>query len=76
MDWNIKNSDGDTPVMYCLKNNKIETTRCLINTYGVDLHTVERDGQTLSCRDKEGWSLVFRAIQKNKLGEKMSKCLV
>ena len=26
-----------------------------------------------SCRDKEGWSLVFRAIQRNKLGEIMSK---
>ena len=22
-----------------------------------------------SCRDEEGWSLVFRAIQKNELGE-------
>ena len=27
--WNTKNSDGDTPMMYCLKNNKIEVARCL-----------------------------------------------
>ena len=47
VDWNIKNSDGDTPVMYCLKNNKIEMARCLINTPGVDLDTVDRDGRYL-----------------------------
>ena len=45
--WNIKNSNGDTPVMYCLKNNKIEMARCLINTPGVDLDTVDRDGRNL-----------------------------
>ena len=47
MDWNVKNSDGDTPVMYCLKTNKIEMARCLINTPGVDLDTVDRDGKYL-----------------------------
>ena len=47
VDWNIKNRDGDTPVMYCLKNNKIEMARCLINTPGVDLDTVDRDGKQL-----------------------------
>jgi len=45
--WNIKNRDGDTPLMYCLKNNKIEMARCLINTPGVDLDTVDRDGKHL-----------------------------
>ena len=45
--WNIKNRNGDTPVMYCLKNNKIEMARCLINTPGVDLDTVDRDGKYL-----------------------------
>ena len=47
VDWNIKNSAGDTPVMYCLKNNKIEMVRCLIDTPGVDLDTVDRDGRNL-----------------------------
>jgi len=47
VDWNIKNSDGDTPVMFCLKTNKIEKARCLINTPGVDLDTVDRDGKYL-----------------------------
>ena len=46
--WNIKNRrTGDTPVMYCLKNNKIEMARCLINTPGVDLDTVDNDGSNL-----------------------------
>ena len=47
VNWNIKNSDGDTPLMYCLKNNKMEMARCLINTPGVDLDTVDRDGKYL-----------------------------
>ena len=48
VDWNLKIGwDGDTPVMYCLKNNKIEMARCLINTPGVDLDTVDRDGKHL-----------------------------
>ena len=47
VDWNIKNRNGDTPVMYCLKYNKIEMARCLINTPGVDLDTVDRDGKYL-----------------------------
>ena len=46
VDWNIK-TDGDTPVMYCLKNYKIEMARCLINTPGVDLETADRDGKYL-----------------------------
>ena len=45
--WNIKNSNGDTPVMYCLKFNKIEMARCLINTLGVDLDTVDRRRRNL-----------------------------
>ena len=47
VDWNIKNTQGDTPVMFCLKRNKIEMARCLINTPGVDLDTVDRDSEML-----------------------------
>ena len=43
----LLDSDGDTPLMFCLKNNKIEMARCLINTPGVDLDTVDRDGKHL-----------------------------
>ena len=42
--WNTKKSN---PVMYCLKNYKIEMARCLINTPGVDHDTVDRDGKYL-----------------------------
>jgi len=68
VNWNIKNSDGDTPVMFCLKNNKIEMARCLINTPGVDLDTVDRDGKNLETIARENLnilSLVFRTNTKN-----------
>ena len=47
VDWNIKNRNSDTPVMFCLKSNKIEMARCLINTPGVDLDTVDSEGRYL-----------------------------
>ena len=47
VEWNIKNSDGDTPIMYCLKTNKIEMFRLLLNSPRVDLNTRDRDGKYL-----------------------------
>merc|ERR1712062_439935 len=56
--------------MNCLKNNKRETARCLINTPGVDLDTVDRDGKYLEDIARERnrtkilellWS--FRSVQ-------------
>ena len=51
VDLNSVNSDGNTPLMYCLKNTEeygtLETARCLISTPGVDLDTVDRDGLNL-----------------------------
>ena len=61
--WNIPDrSYGDTPIMRALKRGKTEIVEILLRCPRVDL----------SCRDREGWSLVFRAIQRNKLGEQMS----
>ena len=51
--------DGDTPIMLALKKEKSEIVKILLGCPRVDL----------SCRDKEGWSLVFRAIQKKKIGK-------
>ena len=79
VDWNIKNRDGDTPVMYCLKNNKIEMARCLINTPGVDLDTVDRDGRYLETiareRDLNILSLVCRANTTN-IASRIPECPV
>merc|ERR1712062_922951 len=79
VDWNIKNSDGDTPVMYCLKNNKIEMARCLINTPGVDLDTVDREGRYLETiareRDLNILSLVCRANTTN-IASRIPECPV
>ena len=58
--WNVPDSDGDTPIMWALKDDKAKIFKILLRCPRVDL----------SCRDEGGWSLVFRAIQMNKLGEK------
>ena len=59
--WNVPDSDGDTPIMMALnlKYGKREMTKILLRCPRVDL----------SCRDKEGWSLVFRAILRKELGK-------
>ena len=79
VDWNIKNRNGDTPVMYCLKNNKIEMARCLINTPGVDLDTVDGDGRYLESiareRDLNILSLVCRA-NTNNIASRIPECPV
>ena len=47
INWNIKDSDGDTPIMYCLKTNKMEMFCLLLNSPMVDLNTRDRDGKYL-----------------------------
>ena len=59
--WNVPNRDGDTPIMLALKEGKTKIVKILLRCPRVDLN----------CRDKEGWSLVFRAIQKKKIGDKI-----
>ena len=64
--WNVPDKDGNTPIMWALKNRYgVETVKILLRCPRVDL----------SLRDKEGWSLVFRAIQFVYFGEKMVKTL-
>ena len=45
--------------MKALKTNKLEIVKVLIGVPWVDL----------TLRDREGWSLVFRAIQNKQLGQ-------
>ena len=45
VDWNTRNMAGDTPIMFCLKNNKTEMARILLNNPRVDLHTKNKDGK-------------------------------
>ena len=59
--WNVPDGDGDTPIMFAFKEGQTEIAEILFRSSRVDL----------SCRDEEGWSLVFRAIQRNKVGKKM-----
>ena len=57
--WNVPNSDGDTPVMIALKKNKTKIIKILLDCPRVNL----------KCKNKEGWSLLFRALERNKLGK-------
>ena len=43
--WKERNEKAGS--VCCLKNNKLEMAHCLINTPGVDLDTVDRDGRYL-----------------------------
>ena len=57
--FNIPDMSGSTPIMIALERNRIRIVEILIGNPRVDL----------TCRDGEGWSLLFRAIQKKNLGE-------
>ena len=58
--WNIPDEDGNTLIMFAMKN-------CFYSdTVGILLTCPRFDP---SCRDTEGWSLVFRSIQRGDIGE-------
>merc|ERR1712150_109844 len=52
--WNVPDWRGDTPIMWAFKRKETEILEILLRCPRVDL----------GCRDREGWSLVFRAIQR------------
>jgi len=41
---NIKNTHGNTPLMYCLKTGRVDMARVLLQNPRVDLDTTDRDG--------------------------------
>ena len=47
VEWNTKNKAGDSPILYCIKNNKTEMVQILLNNPRVDLDTVDRKGKYL-----------------------------
>ena len=47
LNWNMKNREGETPVMFCLKNNKVEMARILLGTPRVNLNTRDNQGKYL-----------------------------
>ena len=62
MDWNESDDNEDLAIMWALKNNK----------YGIVEELLAVPNIKLDIRDKEGWSLVFRAISTLKLGKYIS----
>ena len=58
--WNIQNSDGDTPISVAVAWSKTEMVQILLRCPRVDLS------------HREGLSLVFKAIERNEAGEKIT----
>ena len=42
--WNIKNPDGDTPLMYCIKYEATSLVTTLLANPSLDLDTLDSDG--------------------------------
>ena len=59
--WNVPDMEGNSPIMIALQRDRIKIVEILLRSSRVDLN----------CRDSEGWSLLFRALQKKKLGEEI-----
>ena len=45
--WNVKNPNGDSPLMHCLKTNRITMATTLLANTSVDLDTVDSEGRHL-----------------------------
>ena len=45
VDWNTQNRDGDSPLLFCLKNNRTSMALALLNNRSVDLDLTDRDGR-------------------------------
>ena len=45
VDWNIRNRFGDTPLIYCLKNNRTSMALTLLTNPAVDLDIEDSDGR-------------------------------
>jgi len=79
--WNIKNSDGVTPMMFYLKYTDTFLATALLINPSLDLHTVDRDGQyrediarLLDRADILSMSVLstFTTVRKRKISEKKS----
>ena len=45
LEWNVRDRAGDTPLMFCVKNNKMEMAKVLLNSPSVNPHIPDRDGK-------------------------------
>ena len=45
INWNTQNISGDTPLMFCLKNNLTEMAKIILSIPSVDLHIRNNDGK-------------------------------
>ena len=45
--WNIKDIEGDSPLMFAVKNGKTEKVSELVKIPGIDLNTTNKRGETL-----------------------------
>ena len=59
VDWTETGENEDPAILWALKNDKLAIVQLLINAPDINLNI----------RDREGWSLVFRAISTRNRGE-------
>ena len=57
VDWNLENSYGEAPLMFCLKTNKTDMARVLLSKPQVDLDTV--DANDLHLEDIARWDYLY-----------------
>ena len=55
VDWNIRNDEGETPIMVALRNKEIEMVKILLRTPGVELGDV--------AKMKDGYILLKEILQ-------------
>ena len=69
VDWNVKMSNGDTPIMHCLKVNKMEMFNILVECPRVDLNIKDNKGDSLAIwalnNDCGRAAAVARSLQRN-----------
>ena len=56
--WNVKNPDGDSPVMFCLKTKRITMATTLLANPSVDLDTVDSEGRHLEDIARSAFNII------------------
>ena len=67
-DWNVKDKNEDTPIMWTAKNNKMDKLKLLVQCSHVNLDLKDKSGDTVAL-----WALKNNKIEIVKLLAKQSR---
>jgi len=80
INWNTQNISGDTPLMFCLKNNLTEMAKIILSIPSVDLHIRNNDGKYPEGIAREQNQRDILDLMKSggeiRLEDRMPECLV